>query len=225
MEVDGFLECLENTCWRKVFVQESDWVMTLTNVGLGKNCHSDKTWTWTTCRDTLSYILYFYFTHLSVIHSAGRGWCQYSVSHTWQPSKFNWTDSALLMRDLSTGFSYYRVPVCMPGALWQSELSPHSPQSLTRIASEEQSDAQDQQQPGLFPGVCGHRATCSQRGNGEGAPGGRRWHSGPWLQLDGLDSWDKCRCPFGCCCRRLVSLAPRLKVRCAAQIFFFFLLT
>lgn len=66
----------------------------------------------------------------------------------------------------------------------------------------------------LFPGECGHQATCTQPGDGEGAPGARRWHRGPCLPLNELD---RCGSPFGFCCRRPASSAPRLKVRCPAQ--------
>lgn len=92
---------------------------------------------------------------------------------------------------------------------------PTTPQSLTLIISEEQSDAQEEQHTGLFPGVRGHRATCTQRGDGEGAPGARWWRRGPWLQLSRLD---RCGSPVGFCCRRLVSSALRLKVGCVKII-------
>ncbi|TNN71547.1 hypothetical protein EYF80_018233 [Liparis tanakae] len=83
------------------------------------------------------------------------------VYRTGPPSKFNWTDSASLMRDLSTGFPYYRACVCVPGALWRSARSLHKlPQSLTRItrpaSSQEDSSrecvATEQHVPGVDTG-------------------------------------------------------------------------
>lgn len=65
------------------------------------------------------------------------------------------------------------------------------------------------------PGECGHRATCTQWGDAEGALGARGWHRGPCFQAYGAD-----RCgssPVGFCCRRPVSSAPGLKVRRAAE--------
>lgn len=97
------------------------------------------------------FILRISLWHIRGLFGAGRGWCQYTVSHTWQPSKFNWADSALLMRDLSTGFSHYqraRVHAWRSLTEWAPRQPHSSPptQSLTRITSEEQLDAQDQQQ-------------------------------------------------------------------------------
>lgn len=67
----------------------------------------------------------------------------------------------------------------------------------------------------LPPGERGLRATCTQRGDAEGALRARGWHRGPCLRPCGPD-----RCgspPVGFCCRRPVSSAPGHKVRRAPE--------
>lgn len=159
MEYAGFGALLKDTYNKRIFRQKNYWSLFLVCFFFPEDWHLTNLRPkkkMNLCVTVQPSFVFFYFSLWCIqgLFGAVRRWCQYSVSHTWQPSKFNWTDSALLMRDLSTGFSYYRVPVWMPGALWRSELSPQSssspPQSLTPITSEEQSDAQDQQQPGLF---------------------------------------------------------------------------
>lgn len=103
--------------------------------------------------------------------------------------------------------------------------SSHSPSSSVRSSlTHRSSRSSSSSTPGLFPGSVEsvHRATCSQRGDAGGAPGARRCRRGPWLQPDGPDRSDRCGSPVGFCCRRLVSSALELKVRCATQRMIFF---